>query len=103
MTALTAFDTGLTSNGEYSFPQLPPGSLAVMEIGGTFDSATVTLGIVNTAGTFTAIKDANRTNITCTAADVFEVRVPVSGRLAISVASVADEADITVSACIASN
>lgn len=101
MTA-TTFDTAITADGEYSFTQLPPGSLAVIDIYGTFGSGTVTLGAVNYAGTFTAIKDATRTNITATAADLFEVRVPPTGKLAISISG-STTPSIKLAACIASN
>lgn len=89
MTALASFDTAMAADDTYTFPHLPPGFLAVVELSGGFDSGTATLGFINRAGAFTAFKDASAANLTATAANAWEVRVPNSGTLALTLSTTA--------------
>ncbi len=86
MTAKTYFETDIGADGEYSFPLLAGGLLAVVELSGGFDGGTATLGHVSRYGLFVAFRDAAGAAITATGPQAWEVRLPPSGLLAISLA-----------------
>jgi len=73
----------------------------VAELSGGFDSGTATLGFINRAGAFTAYKDANGSAITATAPAAWEVRIPNSGTLALTLSGTSAEvATIKLSATL---
>ncbi len=101
----------LTANGEYSFldagGNVPAGiygggkaliEVDVHPVAGTFGGRTVTLGYQGESGAFVAFKDASGSPISGTAAFGSEVRVPISGILAVSVTGAAGDPKLIVSA-----
>jgi hypothetical protein len=104
----------LTANGDYGFAradnQVPTGisagRKALIEVdvhpdAGTFGGRTVTLGYQGESGNFVAYKDSAGTPIAGTAAFGAEVRVPISGILAVSVTGAGAAPKLIVSAIAA--
>ena len=83
MTAAT-YGTALTTTGTaYVFPARAC-YRGIFEVDGTFGGATVTPGYDDGSGNFVAFRDATGTTITCTSAAAWEVALPSSGALAVS-------------------
>lgn len=88
MTAI-AFGTAIEDHGEYSLP-LSQSAAGVVELSGDFDGTTATIGYVDGAGTFAAFRDYAGNAMTATTATAWEVTMPISGKLAVSVSEVAE-------------
>ena len=101
MTALTSYDTAMDADDTYTFPHLPEGYLVVVELSGGFDGGTATLGYLDRAGAFAAFVDGAGVAITATGPKGWEVRVPISGTLAVTLAgTVGDDATLKLSATL---
>ena len=84
MTAAT-FGIAITATATaYSFPQAYGSYRGVFELDGTFGGCTVTPGYDDGSGNFVAFRDATGTAITCTSSIAWEVVLPTSGKLAVS-------------------
>ncbi len=79
------YTTGITADGVYVFQKMQEGKKYVLRVSGTFGGGTITPGHDDGAGNFLAFRDANGTTITATAGTAWEVRIPDSGKLALTV------------------
>ncbi len=89
------FSDPLTSNDTYYFLVTQPNQEYMVEVFGTFGSATATLGYLTQDDVFTAYPDVNP----MTAGAAILAYVPTSGRLALQVSG-ASGTNITVTADI---
>lgn len=88
MTAAT-YGTAIifTGTASYVFGLTFEARRGVLEVAGNFGGGTVTPGYDDGAGNFAAFKDASGTAITTTSANAWEVVVPSSGKLAVTLTS----------------
>jgi hypothetical protein len=91
----------MTANGTYTFPQLPRGYNYAVEITGTFEAAAAVLGFVDVDNNFVAYKDSAGSDITATEPAGWQVRVPHSGIIAVTLSGVvAEEVAIRLTATL---
>jgi hypothetical protein len=84
MTAIN-YTTGITADGVYVFQKFQEGKKYVFRVSGTFGGGTVTPGFDDGAGNFLPFRDANGDAMTATSGDAWEVRLPDSGKPALTV------------------
>lgn len=100
MTALTSYDTAMEADDTFTFPHLPPGYLAVVELSGSFGGASATLGYLDRSGEFAAFKDGTGADISTSVPTGWQVRIPISGTLAVTIAAIQGLASINLSATL---
>jgi hypothetical protein len=80
------FSAAIAADGVFVFPHFNRARTGVFEVAGTFGGGTVSPGYDDGAGNFVPFRDAAGETITATASVAWEVTLPNSGKLALTLA-----------------